>query len=208
MAYQRNLFELQLFEYLNNLKTRINVQPLVLGGFAASGGGNGGPPGGFVGQLPQRYVTYDKSELSKSGIAASGSSIIDNLNHIRYRLTSLENNGIPGAFEVYQDGILVASGITILDFYGQINTISETSSGIASIPVHSHIVGEDLTSQVDGVVSGFTTQNVFVASSLGVYYNGLREYENNIFPYSGLKGFNLNYVPSGTDKVVVDYIYY
>lgn len=208
MAYQRNLYELQLFEYLNNLKARLNVSPLVLGGFAASGGGTGGPPGGFIGELPQTKVAFDLSEVSDNTIPSSGKSLLTNLNRIRYRLTSLETNGIPGAFKVYQNRVQVASGITILDFYGDVGQITEIANGIAAVPVHKHVINEDLSSQIDGVVSGFITTNVFIANSLAVYYNGLREYGSNVFAYSGLKGFNLNYVPSGTDKITVDYLYY
>jgi len=46
----------------------------------------GGPPGGFIGYLPQTRVTYDYSELKASGIASSP-TLLDNLNHIRYKLT-------------------------------------------------------------------------------------------------------------------------
>jgi len=60
---------------------------MVLGGTSGSGGGSGGPPGGFIGQLAQRYSTYDLSEAAT--LSGSG-SLVDNLNHIRYRVQSLE----------------------------------------------------------------------------------------------------------------------
>src|ERR1041384_4143420 len=73
------------------------VLPLNLGGIAGAGGGVGAPPGGFIGWLPQTNVAYDIDELatlstSTSGIAApSGWSLLDNLNHIRYRIQALES---------------------------------------------------------------------------------------------------------------------
>lgn len=62
---------------------------MVLGGTAGAGGGVGGPPGGFVGQLAQRYVTYDTSE---EATLEGEDSLVDNLNHIRYRIQQLEEN--------------------------------------------------------------------------------------------------------------------
>lgn len=60
---------------------------MVLGGTSGSGGGSGGPPGGFIGQLAQRYSTYD---LSEDATLSGSGSLVDNLNHIRYRIQSLE----------------------------------------------------------------------------------------------------------------------
>ena len=60
---------------------------MVLGGTAGENGGIGGPPGGFIGQLAQRYVTYDTTEAAT---LSGESSLVDNLNHIRYRVQQLE----------------------------------------------------------------------------------------------------------------------
>lgn len=97
-------YERTLFSYLENLKTQLNNRPLNLGGVFGAAGGAGGPPGGFVGALPQTRVTFDTTEaeewtipVNPSGIP-SGVSLLTNLNRIRYRIRQVEN--------------AVASGIT------------------------------------------------------------------------------------------------
>jgi hypothetical protein len=82
-------FENQLFEYIQSMQSWNNARPVNLGGVSGPGGGNGGPPGGFFGQLPQSRISYDTSEISASGLPVSGWSILDNLNHIRYKLDNL-----------------------------------------------------------------------------------------------------------------------
>lgn len=61
----------------------------VLGGSSGSAGGAGGPPGGFVGKLTQGNVCYDTTEAET---AAGTSSLVDNLNHIRSRLATVEGD--------------------------------------------------------------------------------------------------------------------
>jgi len=61
---------------------------IVLGGVAGPNGGSGSPPGNFVGQLNQRFVTYDTTEAATI-ITASSSSLVDNLNHIRHDIENL-----------------------------------------------------------------------------------------------------------------------
>jgi len=90
-------FDYTIIDAINNAMRAVKASPLVLGGVASSGGGAGGPVGGFVGKLPQSRVTYDLSELASSGISVSG-SLVDNLNHIRYRLGVIESGGIPTDF--------------------------------------------------------------------------------------------------------------
>ena len=57
----------------------------VLGGSSGSAGGSGGPPGGFVGKLTQRNVCYDTTEAES---LTGTTSLVDNLNHIRQRITA------------------------------------------------------------------------------------------------------------------------
>lgn len=83
-------YEATIIELINSAIRSIKVLPLVLGGVTDSGGGSGGPPGGFVGQLPQARVTYDTDESADYGTPTSGMSILDNLNHIRARIEDLE----------------------------------------------------------------------------------------------------------------------
>lgn len=72
---------------------QIKVTPLNLGGISWSGGGIGQPPGGYLGVLPQTKVAFDFTEDETMDIPASGASLLDNLNRIRYRLKQLEISG-------------------------------------------------------------------------------------------------------------------
>ncbi len=83
-------FEEVFYAQFEKLKRQIEMSPIVLGGVAASGGGQDGRPGSFIGYLPQTRITYDRSEVSLSGTSGSP-SLLDNLNHIRYDIDDLEN---------------------------------------------------------------------------------------------------------------------
>jgi len=86
-----------------------------LGGDPGPSGGSGVPPGGFTGQLIQSRVTYDTSETSSLDVpvSLSGASLLHNLNRIRYWLD--EKNV---KFSVEDEGVEIASGITVLNFEG------------------------------------------------------------------------------------------
>jgi hypothetical protein len=86
-----------------------------LAGEPGASGGSGVPPGGFTGQLIQSRVTYDTSEAASLDVpvSLSGASLLHNLNRIRYWL----NDKNP-AFIVQDDGVEIASGITVMDFIG------------------------------------------------------------------------------------------
>lgn len=133
-------FESQLFQYLENLKNNLRTQPMFLGGTASWSGGIGGPPGGFIGYLPQTRVAYDFGELATSGTPVSGMSLWDNLNHIRYRIQVLENGGVnPSGTSttliVEEDGTVVASGVTIINFVGA--NVTETGEGEITVSISS-----------------------------------------------------------------------
>jgi len=95
-----NDFSYTILEYINNAIRNSAIKPFNLGGVSASGGGSGTPPGGYVGYLPQTRVAYDLSEATSSGLPASGWSLLDNLNHIRYDILTLENIVASGVGEV------------------------------------------------------------------------------------------------------------
>jgi hypothetical protein len=103
-------YDRTIIELVESATRTMRVGPLVLGGGGGEGGGVGTPPGGVVGQLPQYRVSYDTTEAETldtlpSGVAGiSGWSLVDNLNHIRYRIGQLESGS----------GV-VSSGITITD---------------------------------------------------------------------------------------------
>lgn len=92
--------------------------PLNLGG---TGGGDGSPPGGFIGWLPQHRVSYDEVEAATlatnpSGVnPPSGWSLIDNLNHIRYRIQQLE---VGSGVLIVDDGTTTVSPVTQITFVG------------------------------------------------------------------------------------------
>lgn len=115
-------YDQYLHGLLQQMERRWNARSLNLGG---SPTGNGGPPGGFVGYLPQTRVAYDNVELETDYTPASGYSIVDNLNHIRYRLSVVESGGgIAGnvganelAFGDGSDGLTSNPLIYVLDSY-------------------------------------------------------------------------------------------
>lgn len=59
----------------------------MLGGSSGSTGGSGGPLGGFIGKLIQGNICYDTTEAES---LTGSTSIVDNLNHMRYRIATLE----------------------------------------------------------------------------------------------------------------------
>ena len=88
-------FEKTLFSYIDNVRQQQSVRPLSLGGVAGSSGGSGGPTGGAIGQLTQSRVTFDTTEAETWGFETvsgvpSGTSLVTNLNRIRYRLKGAE----------------------------------------------------------------------------------------------------------------------
>lgn len=81
---------------LDLVRRRPGIDPLYLGGSNGPNGGTGSPPGGFIGRLLQRFVTYDETEAATSS-SGSNPSLVDNLNHIRQRLFVLESgSGLGG----------------------------------------------------------------------------------------------------------------
>lgn len=116
-----NSLEKQILYLMENLKRQVRIQPLNLGStyYSSVSGGSGGPPGGIIGYLPQGRVTYDITEAEKllptypppSGVKLS---LIDNLNHIRYRLGLIEDYG--GLLPTTTSGVVGMDGRRI-DYY-------------------------------------------------------------------------------------------
>jgi hypothetical protein len=132
-------YEVTVLDLINSVERSNRSLPLLLGGIPSSGGGEGGPPGGFIGYLPQTRVTYDYTEIAATGILSSGGTptLYDNLNHIRKRLTVLEASGVGGssALSVYDEGSLVATGVIIIDFLGNLVTATKPSQGRVSVTI-------------------------------------------------------------------------
>jgi len=180
-------YDQQLFEYFNALDRKITYQPLILGAIGGSGGGIGGRPGGYIGQLSQIRVTYDLSEDATLFTPASGASLLDNLNHIRYRIETLESGFSASSLNVYDEDTLVKSGVTILNFLG--DNINVTDGG---------------TNQVDITISGvqqtiFTSEGslITVSGQLRIYnLYGINKIISKVFLSVG--------TPPSTQSIIVD----
>ena len=106
-------YEMNNFNYFDTIVRFLRSQPVNLAGIAAPSGGQAGGPG-YIGYLPQTRVAYDETEAATQDTAISG-SLLDNLNHIRYTITTLSGIAAGGVI-VKDDGVIVASGVTVLDF--------------------------------------------------------------------------------------------
>ena len=192
------------------------MQPLNLGGYHYSGGGLGGPPGGFIGFLPQTRVAYDVTEAAASGIADpisySGASLLDNLNHIRYRLGIVESGF--GGVTVLEDNVVVSPGITVLNFENadieyvapdRVNITITTELNDKFMP--SGIYGDNLSNQIgpSGGSHFYINYPPVFDDSLRVYYNGVRQgpYYYTLDPNDN--GFTTNFTVISGDTLFVDY---
>jgi hypothetical protein len=146
MAGIQRRFDDAILELLESSARNVKAMPINLGGVSGSGGGAGIPPAGFVGQLVQTRVAYDADELATLYTPPSGMSLLDNLNHIRYRLQVLESGGGSSLLVREADGTPSVSNVTTLTFSGA--TITDLSGGDVLITVSG---GSPLTvKEVDG----------------------------------------------------------
>jgi hypothetical protein len=203
-----------LYEMFNNLTRYLKAQPINLGGYTASGGGAGGPPGGFIGYLPQTRIAYDLSEEMSIDTPASGASLLDNLNHIRYRLENVEGSGSTGII-IKSDDVIVASGIHYLDFQNFFAVTEESAaevavsllaSGVQSDATYSGVFGEDLSSYINGIETHFDLAGVIHDNSLAVYLNGIRQLDSNYALDEDYQGFTTDFIPISGDTLLVDYV--
>jgi hypothetical protein len=128
--YHDNLIE-TMKDLANN--SRWFASSINLGGVPGSGGGSGGPPGGFYGQLIQSQVAYDTTEASISGgPVASGWSLVDNLNHIRYQISTFSGGtGGQNPIVIQDEGITVVSGNwNVMNFTGAPVTVAYTGGKV------------------------------------------------------------------------------
>ncbi len=153
-------FEYTVLEMIESATRSTKANPLNLGGVGGAGGGLGGPPGGFIGQLPQYRVAYDTLEAATlatlpSGVAGiSGWSLVDNLNHIRYRLRTLES------------GIVASGGsITVIDdntpaTYPFTDTIHFSGAGISVVNLGGGDVKVIVNATGSGGGGGYTQEQI------------------------------------------------
>lgn len=64
---------------------------------------------------------------------------------------------------------------------------------------------ENLTNQINGSSDTFTVSVNFISSSIRVYYNGVRQTDDNYSIISNNQ-FQLSFTPSTGDKLEIDYI--
>lgn len=206
-------FERFFYESLANLQRYLDNRPINLGGSEGEGGGYDGRPAGFLGFLPQSRIAYDTSEASSSGILYQDSpSLVDNLNHIRYRINEISNSASFSGVDIKYQGILFAPHIRTINFDGLVNIsdagnnevevmIIPSGSTSANLTVPSGVYNVDLSSQIDGIKNNFVINDNFIPASLEIYYNGI--YQHNFTTVSG--GFVTDFVPTSGDSLVVNY---
>lgn len=149
-------FEYHITRMLQQIKAWLRMQPLNLGGASGNNGGNGGPPGGIIGQLSQLKVAFDTSELASNTIPASGESLLDNLNRIRYRISNIEDGN---KISIEDSGVLLASGISVLNFAGEVDLVQNSVDKITITVLGasgSGARGESFTWYIDGTIASKT----------------------------------------------------
>lgn len=167
-------------ELLNTIRdtSRYNkwfAAPINLGGVPGATGGSGEPPGGIFGQLIQTKVAYDTTEATYSGIQTNlpSGSLVDNLAHLRWRLSNLEAISGVTFLDVYEDGVLVESDVTIIDFTGDGVSVSNTASGRVLVTVSGTDGGiSSIAIRDEGVSQGNATILDFVGSAVEASVSG------------------------------------
>ena len=191
-------FEKNISDYMSGVRNQLLIRPLYLGGITASGGGVGGPPGGFVGKLPQTQITYDLSMLATNILPVSGLSLLDNLNKIRYDIAqiSVVASGLsdPGA-----SGILIRDSINhtisrnIIPLSSKITIANgDGISGNPSIDINESNLTISNMQGVLGISHGGT--NSVTAS--GAINNLLPSQTGNFNKILGTNGFVASWVTS------------
>lgn len=201
-------YEDTFFSYFDAIKNLLKVQPIVLGGSSGSNGGSGGPPGGFIGYLPQTRVAYDTTEAETYAVPFSGATLVDNLNHIRKRISDIYALGSGVSF--LNDGIGINDGVTQINI---LTPLRVTSTGASSVTIaysgdvqtswYSGVWNEKYTA--NGVSSTFTTAKSIFDASVRVFLNGVRENPAGITILGDKTGFQLGSPPASGTVVVVDY---
>jgi len=156
-------YEATIIEMINSAIRMQKVQPLTLGGVSASGGGVGGPPGGFLGLLPQTAVAYDMSEEASADIPVSG-TLLDNLNHLRYLIANISGGG--GGHTIEEEGSPLTQR-TKLNFVGTTVTVTDDPGDNATVvTITASGGGGGHTIQGDGVSKTQRTNLNFVGVSV------------------------------------------
>lgn len=111
----------RLVDMQNQTILRTRSESFWLGGGAGPNGGEGARAGGFIGKLIQRAIAYDTTE---AGTLAGSGNLVDNLNHIRYRINLMS-------------GILVSGFLGLIDTpdtysgqAGKVVVVNDTETGL------------------------------------------------------------------------------
>lgn len=136
------LYENQLMEFFASMQAFNKLAIMNLGGIEGPGGGSGGPPGGFIGQLPQSRVTYDTTESDAWSTPSSGRSLVHNLNRIRHRITVIEDEDILHQTILTFTGNLSVSSnpLKIYNRFGKTQTITEVFLSVSDSPVGANLI--------------------------------------------------------------------
>ena len=85
--------------------------------------------------------------------------------------------------------------------------ISETSEyDLRYARITSLIVNEDLTDQIDGVVTNFTIANSFVSGTVALYYNGIRQRPIHFSEDTETNSIDLTFTAVTGDEIIIDYL--
>lgn len=204
-------YEIQLFDYFDTMLRLMKAQPLNLGGIAAPSGGQGGG-GGYIGYLPQTRVSYDETEAETMYTPPISGSLLDNLNHIRYRVNTLETT-LSGGIAIYENSIPVASGVTVVDFLtdfevedvGSGHVTVTLISGAGNAVTLSGVWNEDLTGHSG---THFDTSGQFAPDHLRVFHQENRKSPTTFTEDADHSGFTTTFTVVSGDQLVVDYDVY
>jgi len=208
-------FDQTIIDLINANNRANRLYPLVLGGVPGYSGGGGSPPGGYVGLLPQGRVAGDYSEAEVEILPESGATLVDNLNKIRYRIkaneteiddlwTAISGTIISGSYlSVSVSGVPFVFPVTGMDFFGDF-ILSEEETGVIRIdlPEKESLYSEEIENVT---VQPFTTTYKFVAGSLEVFVNGLKEIQATISGGEDRHSFRVNQSLFEGDSVVAMY---
>lgn len=157
-----------ILDLIESSQRTIRTLPLNLGAVPGAGGGIGAPPGGYIGFLPQTRVAYDTDEIASSGITGSG-TLLDNLNHIRYRLGTLESgasivvvdDNTPSTYLDVDTIHFSGAGITVTNLGGgDVRVTVAAGSGGAALTVQEQD-GSPIVTNVDKIIfSGATVSDL------------------------------------------------
>lgn len=138
-------FYIDLLNRFDYMRQVVKTTSLVLGGSSGSGGGGGSPPGGFIGQLPQTKVSGDTDELVELS-SGSASSLLWNLNRIRYWETVQFGSVAPATTFAGQFWVDTSSG-------SDLNFRNATDTAWISASSGSYTPNSQAVFSVEGTVS-------------------------------------------------------